>query len=353
MALTGITASPNVSSVLTDVDLTAHSKEIIFQAQPEMFFEQIAETRTELGKQPGQTIRFLKMNDLAEGDELVEGTRMAVDDLTTGHVDLTIVEWGKGVALTEYLLRTSAYDLLSGLVKLFADNYARTSNLAFCRRIFQSVPSVLYGHERADRASLTNADVLSTDILKSITEDMAIRKVPKRTSPVNGISSAYIGFIHPHTSRQIKGDSDFIAAKHYGAPEDLFFNELGAYDDIRFVQTTAIPIIKHPGTYVPFGGGAPVTPAATVGHVFIDNVNMTDRKPLMFPAQTIVAGQVIYQSVFVGDRGLAVAEALQAEMRHNGIIDFEREREMAWYAIRGVGLLNDDRLLILETLRSS
>jgi len=350
MALTGITSSPNITAVLTDVDLKTYSLEILYQAQPELFYEQLAEVRVELNKQPGQTIQFLKFNDISPGDELVEGTRMVTDDLSTGHVDISVREWGKAIAVTEYLLRTSAYDLLTSISKAMGDNFAITSNLAYVRTIMQNAPNHLYGYNKASRANMNASDLMTTGLLKLITEDKATRLVPRMRATFRGVSAAYLGMIHPHVAHQIKNDPEFIKAKHYGAPEDLFNGELGTYDDIRLIQTTFIPIIRHPGTYTPAAGGAPVTPPANVGHVFINGINMTDLKPLMFPAQTIVPGSPpIYQSYFFGDRSLALAETLAPNMRTNGIIDFERERELAWYAIRGTGIINADRILVVET----
>lgn len=351
--LAGITPAPNITSVITDVDLVAYSKEIIFRAQPKLVWEQFCVKKTELNKQPGQTIQFLKFNDIAEGDELEEGTPMVVDDISTAHVQIKVKEWGKAVALTEYLLRISAYDLLDALSISMGQNYAKTSNLSFIRTIFQNTPNILYGKEKANRAALTPMDSFDTTILDLLAEDFATRNVPELEMPfVAGMSSAYAGVVSPHTAAQLARDPRFVEVKKYAAPQDMLTGEIGMYNNIRLVKTNFIPVIKHPGTYTPWGGGAPTTPATNVGHVFINGVNMTDRKPLMFPAQTIVPGQIIHQSAFTGMRGVGLAIALPVGLRHNGIIDFERQRQIAWYSIMGSGIINDDRLIIVETIGS-
>jgi N4-gp56 family major capsid protein len=353
MALTGITSAPNITSTLTDVDLKVYSNKVLFASQPDLVWEQLAERQTELDRQPGQTIQFLKFNDTVEGDELIEGNHIGVDDITTSTVDISVKEWGKGFAMTELLLRTSAYNVMEAMVKLMADNYAKTSNLAYVRTVFQNVPSFLYGNDRPTRAGLTGSDLLNVEVLKLVSEDFANRLVPPlkpRRENQMAQGAKHIALIHPHQAHSISNDPEFIKAKHYGAPQDLFTGEIGMYENIRLIKTTFLPVVKHPGTYTPFGGGAPVTPAANVGHVFINGVNMTDRKPLMFPAQTIVPGSPpIYQACFLGDRSLALAEVLPVQVRHGGIVDFERERQLAWYAIRGTGTLNPDRLLIYES----
>jgi len=352
MALSGITGADNITSTLSEVDIEVHSKEILYTAQPDLFYEQLGIQRQELGLQPGQKIDFLKYNDINEGDELVEGTRMVVDDISTSSVQIVVKEWGKAIALTELLLRASPYNIMESVVKLMSDNYARTSNISAIRTLFQSAPNTMYGAGRANRAAMIGSDVLTMDLVQDIAADKATRNVPKMRSTFQGMSSAYVMVCHPHVARTIKRDDDFIKSRLYGAPETLFNGEIGiAADEIRLVQTTYIPVIKHPGTYSPYAGGDDVTPANTVGHVFINGVNMTDRKPLLFPAQTIPAGSTksYYQSIIIGDRAFGVAETLPVGLRHNGVIDFERERGLAWYAIRGTGLINSDQALLLET----
>jgi len=347
--LLGITSASGVSSTLSEVDLVIHSREILFAAQPFLFLEQLAERRSEPDKQPGQTIRFPKVNDLSFGSELTEGADMTVDDFSMSHVDLTIRQWGKAIALSEWLLQMSAYDMMSIIDRELAVNYANTSNLHFVEKIFQDTPTFIYGHGRSGRAQLTPGDVLDTEIIKDITEDFATRNVPERRDAIAGGAANFVCAAHPHTLRQLKNDPNWEKAHNYAGSTALFNGEEGMYDNVRFIKTTALPVIKHPGTYTPAAGGAPVTPAATVGHTFIGDYNVTDLLPLQFPAQTIVAGQIIYQSAFFGDRALALAESMKAELRHNGILDFGRRQEIAWLAYRGCGLLNDDRITILET----
>lgn len=352
MALTGITSASNITSRLADVDIEVHSKEIQMNAQPQMYWDQIAIEKKDLKKTKGQTITFLKVNDLDEGDEYDEGQRIVVGDMSTGNVKVTVKEVAKGLSLTELLQDSSPYDLLEILEVLFGDNYAKTINLLWVKEIFQNVPNYLFGHDKPNRAALSESDIFTTDIMLMLHEDMATRNVPKNTSGVPGIDSAFYLFHHPHVGTQIKKDPNFVRAKEYAKPSDLLNGEEGEYDGSRLIKTNYIPVIKHPGTYIPSGGSTPVTPASNVGHVFINNKNFTDLKPLMFPAQTIVPGQVIYQSIIVGARAFAKAIAKEVQIRNNGVIDFGREDEIAWLEVSGRKTLNPDRATIIETVRS-
>lgn len=57
----------------------------------------------------------------------------------------------------------------------------------------------------------------------------------------------------------------------------------------------------------------------------------------------------VYQALLFGERYYAMATALPVEMRDNGIIDYGRERGIAWYSIFGTGILNDEHGVVVET----
>ena len=57
----------------------------------------------------------------------------------------------------------------------------------------------------------------------------------------------------------------------------------------------------------------------------------------------------IYQAVIFGDAYYGLAISLPVELRDNGVVDFGRERALAWYSIFGTGLLHNQYGVIIET----
>lgn len=57
----------------------------------------------------------------------------------------------------------------------------------------------------------------------------------------------------------------------------------------------------------------------------------------------------VYQSVIFGDQYYGLAWSLPVELRDNGVEDFGRIQSLAWYAIFGTGILNDDYGVVIET----
>ena len=44
-----------------------------------------------------------------------------------------------------------------------------------------------------------------------------------------------------------------------------------------------------------------------------------------------------------------MAVSLPVELRDNGVIDYGRERGLAWYAIMGAGILHEKHGVVIET----
>ena len=120
-----------------------------------------------------------------------------------------------------------------------------------------------------------------------------------------------------HQSRDLRDDPAWINASNYGAPTQLFTGEIGAIDDVRFIETTLMS-----------NGVASED----------DPAHDTD----------LVEGEV-YKSVIFGDRYYGVAYSLPVELRDNGVQDFGREHGLAWYSIWGTGVLHDEYGVVIET----
>lgn len=125
-----------------------------------------------------------------------------------------------------------------------------------------------------------------------------------------------------HQSRGLRDDSAWIEASKYGAPEQLFNGEIGKIDDTRFIETT----LMRNGAV---GAADPAYLAALVN--------------------AAVGSVDVFQSVIFGEAYFGLAVALPVELRDNGVVDFGRERGLAWYAIWGTAKLHDDYGVVIET----
>lgn len=308
---------------LADTHLrTVYSKEIEFKAMPIMRFLQFAKIKSELGVQPGLTIQMLTYNNLKRGGALKEGERMKTQALSSSFKSITVGERGNAISVSELALKSSFTDIMEDATTLLSRDVALVLDCEL-RDTALKAPNVIYGRvdhkapKISARTEVTEANVMSTAVIKDAVEILATSNTPK----IEG--SYYIALVHPHVSRVLRDDPAWINASNYGAPEQLFNGEIGRIDDVRFIETTQM----------------------CNGAVGADDpAYVEDLK------RGVKSNQVnIYQSLIMGDEYYGYAVALPVELRDNGITDFGREHSLGWYAIWGAGLLNESRAVVIET----
>lgn len=343
-----ITGTPNLSaaptayagtnSQLGQAIQTIWSKEILFQSMPILRFEQFAVKKTELNVQPGLTINFMRYNNLGTATQLVEGVRMQTNPLSASQFSITVAEQGYAVAVSELLLNASFDDVMASASRLLGRNMALYLDQSARNTLLQA-SSVLYGYDRitgatpgnsitsnspydhgvvgTSRASLLGNFNLTTALVKDAVETLATKNVPR-------LGETYVAFVHPHQSRKLRDDPEFIEVTKYAAPGNFMLGEIGRLNDVVFIETTQV--MKTTG-----GAGAGYT-SDTGGTGGVPN-GANDR----------------YSAIFLGDNAFGHAISLPVELRDGGILDFGREHALAWYAIWGLGLITDQAVIVAET----
>jgi len=322
-AITGtpaLSASPTnyagANSNLSQAIQTIWSKEILFQAMPILRFEQFAVKKTELGVQPGLTINFMRYNNLGAASQLVEGVRMQTNALSATQFSITVAEHGYAVAVSELLLNASFDDVMASASRLLGRNMATYLDVS-ARDTLLTGSSTIYGYDKtgltfganspydhgtaaANRDALAGNHKFTTAVVKDAVETLATKNTPR-------LGETYVAFVHPHQSRQLRDDPEFIEVTKYAAPGNFMLGEIGRLNDVVFIETTQVKQVTN------------------------------------------ATGKPVYQSIFLGDNAFGHAISLPVELRDGGILDFGREHALAWYAIWGLGLITDQSVLVAET----
>jgi N4-gp56 family major capsid protein len=303
---------------LTQAIQTLWSKEILFQAMPVLRFEQFAVKKTELGVQPGLTVNFMRYNNLGSASQLTEGVRMETEALSASQYSITVAEQGHAIAVSELLLNASFDDIMASASRLLGRNMAKYLDES-SRDTLLTASSVVYGTQAAstatavspydpgttaaNRAALTGDFNFGVTSMKDAVETLATKDIPR-------LGETYVCFVHPHQSRTLRDNPEWIEVTKYAAPGNFMLGEIGRINDVVFIETTQVKKTVNGA-----GGGT------------------ADR----------------YDSIMIGDNAFGHALALPVELRDGGVIDFGREHQLAWYAIWGFGLITDDAVVVIET----
>lgn len=258
--------------------------------------------KTELGVQPGLTVNFARYNNLPAASQLVEGVRMETNALAASMFSITVAEHGLAIAVSELLLNASFDDVMATASRLLGRSMAMYLD-GQARDTLLQASSVLYGYDKfslteaqrtplspydrgsaaANRAALTGNFDFTAALTKDITETLATKNVPR-------ISDAYVTFVHPHQSRKLRDDPEWIEVTKYAQAGNFMLGEIGRINDNVYVETTQV--------------------------TSIGNGNSTD------PA-------TVYQAITIGDNAFGHAISLPVELRDGGVLDFGREHALA------------------------
>ena len=342
------TAYSGANSQLTQAIQTIWSKEILFQSMPILRFEQFAVKKTELGVAPGLQINFMRYNNLGFAGALTEGVRMTTSALTAQQFSITVAEHGFAIAVSELLLNASFDDVMASASRLLGRNMALYLD-GQARDTLMAASSVIYGYDRTaltatnnwydygtkgtTRASMTGAFDLTTAVVKDAVETLSTKNIPR-------LGETYVSFVHPHQSRKLRDNAEFIEVTKYAAPGNFMLGEIGRLYDTVFIDTTQVQKVVG-------GAGAGYTTDTTIAAA--DIVYPTGGGYTSPATKTGNGAADRYSAIFIGDNAFGHAISLPVELRDGGILDFGREHALAWYAIYGLGLITDQSVLIAET----
>jgi len=306
--------------ILTGAVRDVYSREIMYEAQPSLIFAQFADRRTELNAEPGDTIKFTKYADLNGTSKLSEVEYIETTHLSASQVHIQVDEHGFAVSESERLIRTSWDDVAARAVRLLGQHYGRSVD-ALVRDEYVSAGSLqtVYPDASANRAAMDASDTLNVKAIKDGNEILSVNKTPK-------INGAYFCVVHPHQARGLRDDDEWVEAHKYASPEEIFMGEIGMMEGVRFVVTTNTTIIT-----------------ASTGVVTADGKDT---------GQVVAAPNAtydVYQAPMFGANAVGWAEALPVEFRDNGVIDFGRTRQLAWYSIMGAGQIRPENTVLIET----
>ena len=312
----------------TDAIRMVYSREIEFKALPVMRFAQFATQKTELGVEPGLTISMLTYDNLKMGGTLDELKPIQTQALSGSLKQITVTEHGNAVSNTELLVQSSIDDVMATTTSLLSRDYALTMDCEL-RDVALSGSNVVFakksdGSSVASRGELDDTCTLKVSTIKDAIEILATNNAPKYGNLY------WICFVHPHQSRDLRDDSAWINASNYGAPDQMFTGEIGRIDDTRFIETTLM-----------CNGKAGENDPAYKNYLHKGFAG-DSKNPALSKCD-------VFQSVIFGDQYYGLAWSLPVELRTNGVQDFGRVRQLAWYAIWGTGLLHNDYGVVIET----
>lgn len=316
--------------IASDV-LEFYSGQMLYYALPLLKFMEFTNIRGDFMAQAGDTVKFIRWDNLTGSPVYVENADITTDNMTGDTVSIVLSEWLKALGFSEKLLLTAPTDLLEEAAKALAKHWTEWGPERLLRDTAMiNAGSVIYAGAATSRATIVSTDVLTTTEIKDATEALATANAPRFQRDGDEF---YVCFVHPHQARALKDDPDWVSVNNYHQTRNIFSGELGRFDNVVFIESSAMP-----------RGGVTATSSAFYNAASLSASGTNDL------TAAVHGGAVdVYLAVVFGDSYLALATMGDPEMRDNGVENLGTRHILGWYQLYGANVLFADYGVRIET----
>lgn len=231
------------------------STDLLLRVVPNFEFVRWATMTRDIPKNNSDTLKMRRHGNLsAKTTAVTEGVTPAADSTSVTDITVQVKEYIGYIVLTDEVEFTSDDPNLNDWNAIQADQAKDTLDQLTRTEIYGG-SSVQYASTATTRGTVTSAMVLTADeILEAQTtlKNNNVKKItsmiepsPKyNTSPVN---ACYIGFLHPNATKRLITRGDILPVEKYSSQMGVFPNEVGKVHDVRFIETTQVPVYTGEG----------------------------------------------------------------------------------------------------------
>jgi N4-gp56 family major capsid protein len=224
----------NYGDISPRVGIYAVAK-FLAHAQPILVLEKFGSSQP-LPKNKSQTIKWRRSVPFDTSlVALTEGVTPAPQAMRFEDVSTTISEYGAWVGFTDVIADTHEDPILNQMSELLSEQAAQVKE-GLIWNVIRAGTSVIYSGATVD-APVQEADlalaqrVLKNNLAKPITK-MISASVNVATEPVAG---GYIGFGHTNLEQDLRDLTGFVVREKYASTSPLMEQEIGKFQDIRFI----------------------------------------------------------------------------------------------------------------------
>ena len=193
-------------------------------------------------KQPmhGNKVEWRKFNTFEKAlTPLTEGVIPSGKTFGMTKIEATTTQHGDFVAVSDRLELESYDDVIFGATEEMGATEGETYD-TLTRNILVAGNSVAYAGDKTSRADLTNADILTPDMVNKAQTWLKKNKAPK-------INGCYVAIIHPSVAYDLRNSDEWKEYHKYNDVTPIFKGEIGELHGVRFVESNEAKIWKEEG----------------------------------------------------------------------------------------------------------
>lgn len=222
-------------------DQTAYNRLLYMAFREENVFDQVADVKSTAETNPGASVVFFLLNDLAPvTTALSEAVDVDAVALTDSTVTVNLYERGNAVIETQLLRLTSMLPTDPAIADVLGANAGESMDL-FAAAALAAGTYVDYSGAATSRVTITNAHVLTSANVRFARNRLRRRKTPR----VNGL---YNAFVHPDGVHDLMEETggvgwrDVVQAGTESGAQRVYQGFVGVYEGFRFIDSVNSPL---------------------------------------------------------------------------------------------------------------
>lgn len=192
------------------------------------------------------TIKFRRYSNLvAATTPLSEGITPLGSQMSVTDITAVVAQYGDYITVTDVLDYQTQDPELTIASDLLGDQAGDTLD-QLTRDVLAAGTSVFYPSTYTTRIQITSADLMTVTLIQKTVRSLKnnnAKKVTRMVDANTGIATVplqpcFIGIVHPNITYTLKGLTGWISVEKYPSNKTLMDGEVGALDEVRFVETT-------------------------------------------------------------------------------------------------------------------
>lgn len=215
---------------------------LLSRAEPFMCMAKFGQMQS-VPKGRTKVVRWRRYNAIALATTaLTEGVTPSRTALTSTDVSATLNQYGDRMELTDFVNDTHEDPVLKEMMEILGEAAGQTKE-TLLYNVLRAGTNVLFANG-ANRAAVNTAP--TADLLRR-----GIRQLKRQnTVPITSMLAAtdkvatqpvppcYVAFVHPDAERDLQGITGYLRVQNYGTWKPLGDNEIGSFENIRFLTST-------------------------------------------------------------------------------------------------------------------
>lgn len=306
------------------------AKELLKRGLPYLVIEKFGQSKALPGAN-SKTMKFRRYNALPNTPAaLTEGITPAASTLTQTDVNVTLVQYGDRITVTDVIEDTHEDPVLQEATEVLGEQAAQMIEKVRYG-VLKAGTNVMYANGTA-RNQVNTA--ITLPVLRRAVRTLKRQNARQITSVIRStpswgteaVAAAFVAMVHPDCAQDIRSLTGFTPAEKYGSVTP-WENELGKCEEVRFVESTI---------FEPFAdaGGAKGTMLST------SNVN-ADVYPML------LVGKDAYAIVAL--KGAYAITPMVVNAKPSDSDPLAQRSHVSWKTMQGAVILNDAWMLRIET----